>query len=142
MKRVLVLCTGNSSRSQMAEGYLKFYGEGKFEVHSAGLKDIGVNPLAVEAMKTDNIDISNQFSKPLTQFEGQHFDYLISVCSISEPELLNEVSYQEFFQYEVQDPAIVEGSEPRKQKVFNDVREELKHSILKFIGKVSYENIT
>jgi arsenate reductase len=135
MKRVLVLCTGNSSRSQIAEGYLKFYGNGNFEVHSAGLQDHGVNPLAVEAMKTDNIDISDQFSKPLEYFYGEHFNYLISVCEVSDNAVLKDITYDEFFHCEVEDPAIAEGTHDQKIRVFNNVREQLKRCILKFIGK-------
>lgn len=123
----------------MAEGYLKFYADGKLDVHSAGVKDLGVNPLAIEAMEQDNIDISDHFSKPLEHFHGESFDYLISVCELQEEDLLNEISYQKFFQYEVKDPAAFEGTPQEAQKVFDEVREALKRKVLKFLGKVLYE---
>jgi len=139
MKRVLVLCTGNSSRSQMAEGYLKFYADGKLEVYSAGVKDLGVNPLAVEAMGQDNIDISEHFSKPLEYFHGESFDYLISVCELQEDDILEEISFRKFFHYEVKDPAVFEGSKEEALKVFDEAREKLKRKMLKFLGKILYQ---
>ena len=79
--RALILCTGNSARSQMAEGIMrKIVGE-RYEVISAGLEPKGVNPLAIEAMKEVGIDISHHTSKDVRDFLGQHFTYLITVCS-------------------------------------------------------------
>ncbi len=79
-KRVLVLCTGNSCRSQMAEGILKHYGKDKFEVFSAGTKPSRVHPTAIEVMHEIGIDISTQQSQHLDTFKNQHFDYVITVC--------------------------------------------------------------
>ena len=79
-KRVLVLCTGNSCRSQMAEGILRHYGGGRFEVFSGGAKPSVVNPLAIKVMGEIGIDISGQRSKPVHEFQGQRFDYVITVC--------------------------------------------------------------
>ena len=82
--RALILCTGNSARSQMAEGIMrKIVGE-RYEVISAGLEPKGVNPLAIEAMKEVGIDISHHTSKDVRDFLGQHFTYLITVCSSAE----------------------------------------------------------
>lgn len=78
--RVLILCTGNSCRSQMAEGILRHYGGVKFEVFSAGMKPSEVNETAVWVMKEIGIDISKQRSKNVTEFLGQHFHYIITVC--------------------------------------------------------------
>lgn len=140
MKRVLVLCTGNSSRSQMAEGYLKFYAEGKLEVQSAGLEDHGVNPLTVFSMEDDNIDISTHFSKPIHFFNGEHFDYLISVCEATEKDVSRHVSFDKFIKYDIIDPAKAEGTKAEKQSVFLKVREEVKRSVLKFLGKEMYQS--
>lgn len=79
-KKVLILCTGNSCRSQMAEGILKHYGKDQFEVFSAGTKPSVVNPIAIEVMREIGIDISAQRSKRVEEFKNQHFDYVITVC--------------------------------------------------------------
>lgn len=79
-KRVLILCTGNSARSQMAEGLLREIGGGKFEVESAGVAPSSVRPEAVEAMSEIGIDISAHRSKSADEFVGQRFDYIITVC--------------------------------------------------------------
>lgn len=79
-KRVLILCTGNSARSQMAEGLLRHMAGEDFEVFSAGTKSVGLNPNAVAAMKEVGIDISTHRSKSVDEFAGQQFDYVITVC--------------------------------------------------------------
>ena len=78
--RVLILCTGNSARSQMAEGLLRHDGGGRFEVESAGVNPSRVRPEAVEAMREVGIDISGHRSKSAAEFVGQKFDYVITVC--------------------------------------------------------------
>jgi arsenate reductase len=79
-KRVLILCTGNSARSQMAEGLLREMGGDGFEVHSAGVSPSRVRPEAVEAMREIGIDISGHRSKSADEFTGQNFDYIVTVC--------------------------------------------------------------
>ena len=79
-KRVLILCTGNSCRSQMAEGVLRHYGSSRYEVFSAGTKPSSVNPIAIQVMKEIGIDISKHRSKHVDEFKGQSFDYVITVC--------------------------------------------------------------
>ena len=79
-KRVLFLCTGNSARSQMAEGLLRNLAGNKFDVVSAGTKPKGLHPRSVEVMKEIGIDVSRQASKDLKQFLNQKFDYVITVC--------------------------------------------------------------
>lgn len=78
--RVLILCTGNSCRSQMAEGILRHFGKDRFEVASAGTKPSSVNPTAIEVMKEIGIDISGHRSKHLDELRGQFFDLVITVC--------------------------------------------------------------
>ena len=80
IKRVLILCTGNSARSQMAEGILSHDGGGRFEVESAGVNPSRVRPEAIEAMREIGIDISSHRSKSADEFVGQDFDYIITVC--------------------------------------------------------------
>src|SRR5262247_2082904 len=79
-KRVLILCTGNSARSQMAEGILRHDGGNTFEVHSAGTKASMGRPEAIQAMSEIGIDISHHRSKSVDEFTGQEFDYVITVC--------------------------------------------------------------
>ncbi len=80
LKRVLILCTGNSARSQMAEGILRHDGGGAFEVFSAGVKPSAVRPEAIRVMREIGIDISGHRSKSVDEFTGQEFDYAITVC--------------------------------------------------------------
>lgn len=79
-RRVLILCTGNSARSQMAEGLLKHMAGDRFEAFSAGTRPVGLNPNAVTAMAEIGVDISKHRSKPVEEFSGQPFDYVITVC--------------------------------------------------------------
>lgn len=79
-KRVLILCTGNSARSQMAEGILRHDGGGAFEVESAGVKPGSVRPEAIEVMREIGIDISGHRSKSVDEFIGQEFEYVVTVC--------------------------------------------------------------
>ncbi len=79
-KRVLILCTGNSCRSQMAEGILRHYGQKNYDVFSAGTRPSSVNTTAIQVMKEIGIDISGQKSKHVNEFKNQQFDYVITVC--------------------------------------------------------------
>ncbi|MFL2638503.1 MAG: arsenate reductase ArsC [Flavobacteriaceae bacterium] len=81
MKNVLVLCTGNSFRSQIAHGYLNFYCKGKANIYSAGIEVHGVNPIAIEAMIDDGIDISSNSSNNVQEYLSINFDYIITVCN-------------------------------------------------------------
>ena len=80
MKKVLVLCTGNSCRSQIAEGYLREFAQGRAEIYSAGIETHGVNPRAIETMAADGIDISRHTSNHIDEYKDIDFDYLITVC--------------------------------------------------------------
>ena len=85
--KVLLLCTGNTARSQMAEGFLRAMAPERYEAFSAGLEPKGVNPLTVQVMAERGVDISSQRSKPLTDYLGQvHFGYLVTVCDRAERE--------------------------------------------------------
>lgn len=80
MTLVLVLCTGNSCRSQMAEGYLKYYGSEDLTVYSAGIETHGVNPKAILVMKEDGVDISHHTSNHVDEYQNIDFDYIVTVC--------------------------------------------------------------
>lgn len=79
-QRVLFLCTGNSARSQMAEGLLRQFAGARYEVFSAGTRPVGLNPIAVQVMSELGIDIAGNRSKSVEEFSGQQFDYVFTVC--------------------------------------------------------------
>ncbi|MGE0002052.1 MAG: arsenate reductase ArsC [Fimbriimonadaceae bacterium] len=79
--RVLVLCTGNKARSQMAEGWIRHFGRGRLDVVSAGTRPSGVWQLVIEAMSEAGVDISTQWSKSVNEFTGQEFDYVVTLCN-------------------------------------------------------------
>jgi arsenate reductase (thioredoxin) len=82
MKKVLVLCTGNSCRSQIAEGYLTYFAGNKAEIYSAGVETHGVNPRAIATMKEDGIDISHHTSNNMEEYRNIDFDFVITVCQV------------------------------------------------------------
>ena len=135
MKRVLVLCIGNSCRSQMAEGYLRFYGSGKAQYCSAGLINHGINPSAIQVMSEDSIDISSHIAKDIEHFRGQHFDYILSVCEGEALDIPDFVTADHYLCYHVADPAAFVGTKEATLDKFREVREILKTHMLKFIGK-------
>ncbi len=133
MIKVLFLCTGNSCRSQMAEGLLRHFGNNKFEVFSAGVNPSFVHPLAIKVMKEIGVDISNHRSKSITEFLGQTFDYVITVCDKAKELCPNFPGQVKKIHWSFQDPAEANGSEEERLKVFRKVRDEIKGHILLFI---------
>jgi arsenate reductase len=123
--RILIVCTGNSARSQIAEGFMKQYLGDEFDIISAGLDPKPIHPYAIQVMKEVGIDISRQYSKDLKQFLGQHFTYLITVCSTAEARcpIFPGVIYRLFWPFD--DPAAVEGAEAEKLAEFRDVRNQI-----------------
>ncbi len=134
--RVLFLCTGNSCRSQMAEGLLKHHGKGKFEVYSAGLKPSFVHPLTIKAMAESGINVTNQYSKTVNEFLGQEFSYIITVCSGAKE--LCPVFHGKHIalHWNVNDPAVAEGTEEEMMKIFRDVREKILAEVNAFISEI------
>ena len=124
-KRVLILCTGNSARSQMAEGLLRSLGGGRFEVFSAGTRPSRVRPEAVEAMREVGIDISGQRSKSVEEFAGREFDYVITVCDNAREECPVFPGRTERVHWSFDDPAEAAGGWPERLEVFRRVREEI-----------------
>ena len=134
MKRVLVLCTGNACRSQMAEGYLNFFAGEKALFYSAGLEDHGLNALAVEVMAEDNIDISDSRSKHYRVFKSLGFDFLITVCDEVNSQLPRNIRADRHLHFSIPDPAKVQGSPEQRLEAFRGVREKVKKHMLRFIG--------
>lgn len=127
--RVLFLCTGNSARSQMAEGLLRALGGQDFEVHSAGLEPRELNPLAVEAMAEIGIDISGQRSKHLNEFLDIQFDYIITVCDRARDSCPTFPRDSENIHWGYDDPAAAQGTEEEKLAVFRRVRNEIRQRL-------------
>jgi len=127
--RVLFLCTGNSARSQMAEGYLRHIAGHEFEALSAGIEPKGLNPLAVEAMREIGIDISHQKSKDVREFLGQAIPYVITVCDNAKERCPIFPRSFKFLHWPFEDPAEAAGSHDEKLAVFRRVRDEIANRI-------------
>jgi arsenate reductase len=127
--KVLFLCTGNSARSQMAEGYLRSVAGDDFEAMSAGIEPKGLNPLAVEAMKEIGIDISRQTSKDVTGFLGQAIPYVITVCDNAKARCPIFPRTYKFLHWSLEDPAEAVGSHDEQLAVFRRVRDEITQRI-------------
>jgi arsenate reductase len=135
MKKILVLCTGNSCRSQIAEGYLKQFAGNKAEIYSAGVETHGVNPRAIETMKADGIDISAHTSNNILEYTGIDFDYVITVCDNAKERCPYFPSNALKFHYNFPDPAKAIGSETEIQAEFATVRDLIKDYCSKFISE-------
>lgn len=125
-KRVLILCTGNSARSQMAEGILRYEAGNQFEVFSAGTQPGPVNPLAIEGMREIGIDISGHRSKSVEEFIGQEFDYLITVCDTAKESCPVFPRKAKRIHWSFEDPAATQGDEAARLAVFRRVRDEIR----------------
>ena len=133
--KVLFLCTGNSCRSQMAEGFLRAYGGGDYEAHSAGTKPSAVNPMAVKVMREVSIDISGQRSKDVAEYLGRHFAVVITVCDNARVgcPILPGPSLREHWPLE--DPADADGTEEYRLQVFRKVRDEIGDRVRNFVAR-------
>jgi arsenate reductase len=127
--KVLFLCTGNSARSQMAEGYLRHVAGDGFEALSAGIEPKGLNPLAVEAMKEIGIDISRQASKDVREFLGQPIPYVVTVCDNAKARCPIFPRTYRSMHWSLEDPAEATGSQEEKLAVFRRVRDEISQRI-------------
>lgn len=132
-KKILILCTGNSCRSQMAEGFLKFF-DSELDVYSAGTNPSKqVHPKAIQVMEEVGIDISENYPKMVDQFLNDSFDYVITVCdNVKEtcPVFMGKVGKQLHIGFE--DPADATGTEEEIISVFRKVRDEIKNGFYKF----------
>lgn len=133
MKRILVLCTGNSCRSQIAEGYLKHFAGDKAEVFSAGIETHGVNPRAIETMREDGIDISAHTSNNILEYMQLPFDYVITVCDNAKERCPFFPTSAQKFHHNFPDPAKAQGTEEVIMKEFRNVREMIKNYCARFV---------
>lgn len=132
-QRALILCTGNSARSQMAEGLLRADGGPRFEVHSAGTHPSFVRPEAIAVMSELGIDISGHRSKSVEEFLGQPFDYVITVCDRAREScpVFPETAQRVHWSFE--DPAAVEGDEETRLAAFRRIRDQIRSQLRPFI---------
>jgi arsenate reductase (thioredoxin) len=135
--KVLFLCTGNSARSQMAEAFLRKYGEGRFESFSAGIEPKGLNPLTVQVMQEIGFDMSGHWSKGIGEYLGKdHFQYLVTLCHDAEencPRVWPRVNQRMHWSFD--DPSAFVGSEDEKLEKFRQVRDQIQEKILSWVNE-------
>jgi len=139
--RVLILCTGNSARSQMAEGLLRHDAGSVYEVFSAGTKPTRVRPEAVAVMHEAGIDISGHRSKSVDEFLGQDFDYVITVCDNAKESCPVFSAKTRHIHWSIEDPAAAQGSEEERLAAFRRARDELRARLRAFAqGELAKSN--
>ncbi|PAW94415.1 protein tyrosine phosphatase [Mucilaginibacter sp. MD40] len=135
MKNILVLCTGNSCRSQIAEGYLRHFSEGKANIYSAGIETHGVNPRAIATMKEAGIDISAHTSNNVDEYADVPFDYVITVCDNAKENCPYFPTNAVKLHHNFPDPAKAQGTEEQVMAEFRRVREMIKDYCREFTDK-------
>lgn len=133
MKNILVLCTGNSCRSQIAEGYLQYFAGNKAKVYSAGIETHGVNPKAIAIMKEDGIDISKHTSNNIDEYLNIDFDFVITVCDNAKERCPYFPTKAKKFHYNFPDPAKAKGNDEEIMQEFRNVRQLIKKYAENFI---------
>jgi len=133
-KRVLILCTGNSARSQMAEGFFRQLGGADYEAHSAGTYPSIVNPLAIEAMREVGIDISSHRSKSVDEFTNQSFDTVITVCGFAAEHCPVFPGSPRHIHWSLPDP-VASGPHEQKLATFRSIRDQLATLIRGFLAQ-------
>jgi arsenate reductase (thioredoxin) len=138
-RKVLFLCTGNSCRSQMAEGWLRHCAGERAEVFSAGTKPAGLNPMAVAVMRESGIDISSHRSKHVDELANEDFLFAITVCDSAREEcpVFPGALYQLHWSFD--DPAGATGSEEEKLAVFRRVRDEIAEQVRTFVHREGFD---
>ena len=131
-KRILFLCTGNSARSQMAEGLLRHLAGDRFEVFSAGTRPVGLNPNAVSAMSEIGLDISEHRSKSVDEFVNQPFDYVFTVCDNAKESCPFFPGAQHAIHHSFEDPAAAPGEQ--QGAAFRKVRDQIRARLEQFIA--------
>ena len=132
-KKILVLCTGNSCRSQIAEGYLRHFANGNAEVYSAGVETHGVNPKAIAIMQEDGIDISNHTSNNIDEYFDIDFDFVITVCDNAKERCPFFPTKAKKFHHNFSDPAKAKGTDEEINEQFREIRQQIKEYCERFI---------
>jgi arsenate reductase len=133
--KVLFLCTQNSCRSQMAEGFLRHLAGDRFEAASAGSQATRVNPDTVRVMKEIGIDISAHQSKDVSEFLGQSFTYVVRVCDRAKATCPIFPGAFRYFDWGLDDPAAAQGTDDERLAVFRRVRDEIERRVQEFVAK-------
>ena len=134
-KKILVLCTGNSCRSQMAEGYLRHFANGNAEVYSAGVETHGVNPKAIAIMQEDGIDISNHTSNNIDEYYDIDFDFVITVCDNAKERCPFFPTKAKKFHHNFSDPAKAKRTDEEINEQFRQVRQQIKEYCERFVAE-------
>ncbi len=137
-QRILIVCTGNSARSQIAEGLIRHEADERFEVSSAGTQPTQVRSEAVEVMRELGIDISGHRSKPLAEFAGREFEFVITVCNRAREECPMFSGAPERLHWPFEDPAtfVQEGEE--RLRAFRSLRDRIHARVMVFLGEGAY----
>ena len=134
-KKILVLCTGNSCRSQLAEGYLRHFAGEKATIYSAGVETHGVNPRAIATMQEDGIDISHHTSNNIDEYRHINFDFVITVCDNAKERCPFFPTSAQKFHYNFPDPAKATGTEEEIMEQFRQVRQQIKSYCREFVAQ-------
>ena len=140
-EKVLFICTHNSARSQMAEGMLRAWGGGAFEAFSAGTHATEVRPEAVAVMTEIGIDISSHRSKNLDAYQGEHFEWVITVCDQARRECPVFPGAEQTAHWGIDDPSEIEGDEAARLAAFRKARDELRSRVRMLILTASREEL-
>ena len=130
---VLVLCTGNSCRSQIAHGYLNYFAKAKANIYSAGIDTHGVNPKAISIMQEDGIDISSHTSNHVDDYVDVNFDFIITVCDHAQENCPYIPGSAERFHHNFTDPSKVKGTKDEIHTAFENARNEIKAYCRNFV---------
>ena len=133
--RVLILCTGNSCRSQMAHGYLQHFAGPRAEVHSAGVETHGVDPRAIAVMREDGVDISHHASNSVDEYRDVVFDHVITVCDNARERCPWFPTTAQKHHRDFPDPAKETGTGPGAMRAFRDVRDGIKEYCRSFTNR-------
>ena len=134
-KRILFLCTGNSARSQMAEGLLRHEAGERFKVFSAGTRPSHVRPEAIAVMNEIGIDISGHRSKSADEFKIEPLDIVVTVCNHAQESCPVFPGHTQRLHWSFEDPAAVEGTEEQRKDAFRKVRDRIHGRIMVFLGQ-------
>jgi len=134
-KKILVLCTGNSCRSQIAKGYLRHFANGNAEIYSAGVETHGVNPKSIAIMQEDGIDISNHTSNNIDEYYDIDFDFVITVCDNAKERCPFFPTKAKKFHHNFSDPAKATGTDKEINEQFRQVRQQIKEYCEQFVAE-------
>ena len=135
--RVLILCTGNSARSQMAEGLLRHMAGDRLEVHSAGTRPGSVRPEAIAVLAELGIDIRGHWSKHVDEFAGQPFDYVITVCDHADQSCPVFPGQTRRIHWSFEDPAAAAGDQPHRLSEFRRIRDQISQRLSQFVDSLN-----